>query len=109
MIRLAVSLLAATTAAYALASQDLTMNSQGLTRKYRLHVPPSYNGKSQVPLVLILHGKGGAGSAQFENGTQMSTEADVAGFIAVYPTAAGSPTEWVTDWDFSNEIGRAHV
>ena len=61
-------------------SQDLTMTSQGKLRKYRLHVPSSYNGKKAVPLVLVLHGRGGQG-AGFEQTSQMSPVSDQKGFI----------------------------
>jgi len=82
-------------------SQDLTMTSQGKLRKYRLHVPSSYNGKKAVPLVLVLHGRGGQG-AGFEQTSQMSPVSDQKGFIVVYPSAIGTPPAWKTDWDWSN-------
>jgi len=82
-------------------SQDLTMTSQGKLRKYRLHVPASYSGKKAVPLVLILHGRGGQG-APFEATSGMSGVSDQKGFIVVYPSAIGAPPAWKTDWDWSN-------
>lgn len=40
------------------------LTSGGLTRTYRLFVPPSAAGRAQLPLVLDLHGSGGSASGQ---------------------------------------------
>ena len=47
------------------------LESQGRQRSYRLFVPQSYDGRTQLPLVLDLHGSGGtaagqAGTSRFE-------------------------------------------
>jgi len=41
-------------------SVDLTLNStSGVSpRRYRLHIPPSYDSNTQVPLILSFHGRG---------------------------------------------------
>jgi len=41
-------------------SVDLTLNStSGVSpRRYRLHIPPSYESNTQVPLILSFHGRG---------------------------------------------------
>lgn len=68
-----------------------TVDSGGLTRQYRLHVPPSYDGSAVAPLVLLFHGAGGSdeGIADY---TQLPAKADEAGFIAVMPLGTVPPT-----------------
>jgi polyhydroxybutyrate depolymerase len=56
----------------------------GLTRTYLVHVPPTYDGSTPVPLVVSFHGHGGTGANQAKL-TQMSDVADASGFIVVYP------------------------
>ena len=63
----------------------------GLTRTYIVHVPPSYDEMTPTPLVLVLHG--GGGSAQkMVNFTKFSTLSDQEGFIVVYPN--GVENHW---------------
>jgi len=60
----------------------------GLKRFYEIHVPPSYNKRAPVPVVLLFHGGGGyPGAIRFESG--MERVSDQEGFIVVYP--AGQP------------------
>jgi polyhydroxybutyrate depolymerase len=59
----------ALSAAPGVADQELT--SGGRARTYRLFVPPRYDGRTRLPLVLDLHGSGGnaagqAGTSRFE-------------------------------------------
>jgi polyhydroxybutyrate depolymerase len=56
----------------------------GITRTYLVHVPPTYNGSTAIPLVVSLHGHGGTGAGQARL-THMSDVADTNGFIVVYP------------------------
>jgi polyhydroxybutyrate depolymerase len=55
-----------------------------LSRTYRLHVPDSLRPGEPAPLVLVLHGGGGAG-ATMARLTHMDRVADENGFIAAYP------------------------
>jgi len=65
-----------------------SLSAGGLTRSYLAHVPPAYDGKTEMPMVIVLHG--GGGNAQKMPGvTGMSAKADEAGFIAVYPNGTG--------------------
>lgn len=61
-----------------------TIDSGGITREYLIHLPPSYDGKRPVALVLNFHGGGGTpeGEARISG---MNAVADKHGFIAVYP------------------------
>lgn len=69
-------------------------------REYRLHVPRGYKKKQKklLPLVLMLHGRtsnGKAASSRYYGWTRL---ADKQKFIAVFPTALGSPTSWKGGW-----------
>jgi polyhydroxybutyrate depolymerase len=66
--------------------RDFVLKVGGLDRRYTVHVPPSYDGKKPVPMVVMLHGGGGTSrAAAFETG--WGTKADQAGFLAVFPNA----------------------
>lgn len=65
-----------------------SMNAGGRTRSYILHVPPSYDGKQAMPLVVVLHGAGGD-AQRMVNSTGMNDKSDEAGFIVVYPNGTG--------------------
>lgn len=58
----------------------------GLTRIYRIRIPPAYDGVKAVPIVLAFHGGGQRGLAiTAERGFGFNPLADRHGFIAVYP------------------------
>jgi poly(3-hydroxybutyrate) depolymerase len=68
------------------ASVDLTLPStSGVTpRKYRLHIPRSYNASQAVPLILSFHGRGK--DAKFQEAlSQFSNESYGFDGIVVYP------------------------
>jgi polyhydroxybutyrate depolymerase len=46
---------------------DRELTSGGRPRGYRLFVPPSYDGRTRLPLVLDLHGSGGNAAGQASN------------------------------------------
>jgi len=75
-------------------NQQITVN--GLLRTYILHIPPGYNSSTRVPLVFVLHGRGGDAES-FKDKTGMSAKADRENFIVVYPQALGNPTVWNTN------------
>jgi polyhydroxybutyrate depolymerase len=60
---------------------------QNLERTYTVHVPPGYDGKNPVPLLVVFHGGGGNASAAIRT-TEFNLKADAAGFIAAYPDGA---------------------
>jgi polyhydroxybutyrate depolymerase len=70
-----------------------SINVGGVKRVYRLHIPKGYNSAQAVPLVLVLHGRGGD-SIGIEKLTRMDAKADAEKFIAVFPDALGQPTVW---------------
>lgn len=60
------------------------LEAGGVMRSYELHVPPSYDGATPLPLVLSFHGYTSTGSAQ-EESTEMNDLADREGFLVAYP------------------------
>jgi len=80
--------LAATTQAKPASSGDhkFTIRVGEHDRDYTVHVPPGYDGKNSVPVVVMLHGGGGTGkTAATETG--WGAKADEVGFLAVFPDA----------------------
>ena len=62
----------------------LVLTHHGLKRHYVVHVPPGYDGKTTVPVVIMFHGGGGkARGAMQEAG--WSAKADKENFLVVYP------------------------
>ncbi|NBC65197.1 MAG: hypothetical protein GVY07_05960, partial [Bacteroidetes bacterium] len=55
-----------------------TLEHQNNQRVYNLHIPPAYDGLTDLPLVIMLHG--GSGNAKSVQGfTQMNPVADANG------------------------------
>jgi polyhydroxybutyrate depolymerase len=76
------------------------------TRTYILHLPPKYDGKSALPLVIFLHG--GGGSAQGAASTYgLSAKADKEDFIVVYPDGTGLLGDRGLTWNNGHCCGYA--
>jgi polyhydroxybutyrate depolymerase len=77
--------------------QTLTVKEEKLegakTRSYGLHVPALYDGKTAVPLVIMLHSTG-MSSADFAQMTQFNAISDSNGFVVLYPDAFGEQPMW---------------
>ncbi len=58
----------------------------GFNRHYIVHVPPSFDGKRKLPVVIMLHGAGGTGQEAMQQ-TGWDRKADQEEFIAVFPDA----------------------
>jgi poly(hydroxyalkanoate) depolymerase family esterase len=56
--------------------------------RYQVHLPPQYDGATQLPVIMALHGCGvtGYGWNSMKATTQLNSLADREGFIVVYPT-----------------------
>ena len=63
-----------------------TLVYDGLDRIYEFHIPASYDGSEEVPLVFNMHGRG-SNSYQQRIYSQMDGVADLNNFIVVYPNA----------------------
>jgi len=67
---------------------EQTIEWDGRTRTYLLHVPPNLPAGAKVPLVIALHGGGGDGP-QMERFSGFSGLADREGFLVAYPSGVG--------------------
>jgi polyhydroxybutyrate depolymerase len=54
------------------------------TRTFVVHLPPGFDAKSKLPVVIMLHGAGGSGAGAIPE-TGWSAKSDREGFIAVFP------------------------
>jgi polyhydroxybutyrate depolymerase len=65
----------------------------GIDRSYIVHIPPNYDASRPTPVVFIFHGF----NLKAEDMIRISgfnTQADSAGFIAVYPQGGGKKPSW---------------
>jgi polyhydroxybutyrate depolymerase len=65
-------------------SLEIGAGAKKMTRTFIVHVPPGLDGKSKVPVVIMLHGSGGSGEDAIEQ-TGWGAKSDREGFIAVFP------------------------
>ena len=84
-----------------------TIKVDGRTRRYLMHLPPGYDGRNPLALVLVLHGATESPEG-VEHLSGMSPKADKANFIAVYPSGTGreNPARLPT-WNSGNCCGYA--
>jgi len=66
---------------------DFSLEHDGLTRTYKVHVPPSYDADSPFPLVIYLHGGGGNADAAYSDGIDKASDKN--GFILAAPEGTG--------------------
>jgi polyhydroxybutyrate depolymerase len=65
-----------------------SLQVDGWTRSYVVHVPDKYDGSQAFPVVLLFHGVG-MNAGRMIGFCGMNQKADEAGFIAVYPNGTG--------------------
>jgi polyhydroxybutyrate depolymerase len=70
---------------------SIVLQSGGVARYAIVNVPPGVPSNRRLPLVLALHGAGSNGR-DMDRGTGLSSLADSAGFVAVYPSSV--PKFW---------------
>lgn len=66
----------------------------GLTRTFRVRLPPGYDASQPHPVVLLFHGGGGSGRQLEENSARFDPIADREGAIAIYPDGTGLLKTW---------------
>ncbi len=67
-------------------------------RTFLVHLPIGYNGASDIPLIIAMHG--GFGNAyNIENQSQLSVKADVENFIVVYPEGVKGGAFNISSWN----------
>jgi polyhydroxybutyrate depolymerase len=82
-------------------SARFAMRVGELDREYVLHLPPGYDARRSVSLVLDFHGYGGDGAGE-EIYTELSRHADRHDYAVVYPDSTGFVAEdgkKVTSWN----------
>ncbi len=78
---------------HAAGNSDGALVAGGLERTYLLHIPPAYDGRVAMPLVVNLHGFGSSASDQTLY-SRFNQLADSQGFIVVAPNGSGYPERW---------------
>lgn len=78
----------------------------GLTRTFRVYVPPSYDPAHPLPVVLNFHGGFGSG-AQQESFSKIVDVASSEGFIAVSPDGVPDPAFGIRTWNGGGCCGYA--
>jgi len=68
--------------------QTMEYWTKDFRRSYLVHVPPSFDGKSALPLVVVIHGAFDTASGM-EKITGFSELADREGFVVMYPNGIG--------------------
>src|SRR5947209_6515507 len=69
---------------HATGSSVESLTSDGRERSYRLYLPPAYDGRRPLPLVLDFHGFAGTAREQ-EAYSGFTAKAETEGFISVTP------------------------
>jgi len=70
----------------------------GYDRTYLVHLPTAYDGSTDLPLVVAMHG--GFGNAyNLENQSQLSVKADLENFIVVYPEGVKGGVLNISSWN----------
>ncbi|ADO74638.1 extracellular catalytic domain type 1 short-chain-length polyhydroxyalkanoate depolymerase [Stigmatella aurantiaca] len=69
---------------------EWTLEHEGRSRVYTLHVPPGYDAAKPTPTVIAFHGFGSTELEQ-EGLSRMSEVADEEGFLAIYPRGLNNP------------------
>lgn len=67
-------------------------------RSYLVHVPKRYDARQQVPLVLMLHGRGSSGRQAASRYYGWKPLSEKHGFVVVFPEALGRPKSWKPSW-----------
>lgn len=86
-----------------------TLQLGGLTRKYRVHVPRSYQPGSPAPLLLAFHGGGGnMDHMASDDNYGLISKSESAGFVAVFPNGYSKlPSGQFATWNAGNCCGDA--
>ncbi len=75
-------------------------------RTYVVDLPPQYDGRASLPLVIVFHG-GGGNAESTRRQTHMSDAAKGKGFIVVYPNGSGRLRERLLTWNTGSCCGYA--
>lgn len=82
-----------------------SLEFDGRTRSYLLHVPRNFDPSQPAAVILALHG-GGTNAKTMVKFSGLSEMANRAGFLAVYPNGSGRNPNFLT-WNVGNCCGHA--
>jgi len=85
--------------------QELDIKANGFYRSYLVHVPPRYDGKEPLPLVVVIHGAFD-NAAGMETFSGFSDLADQKNFLVLYPNGMGL-FGWLQHWNAGHCCGKA--
>lgn len=71
------------------------MRWDGVERTFTVRIPRSVDSTRTVPLVIVLHGRGGGGE-RLMRWSGFDAKADAEGFLLVAPDGTGDPRGWYT-------------
>src|SRR5271170_4125795 len=71
----------------------VNVNVGGIQRSYILRIPPAYDGRTKLPLVILLHGATDS-AAYAEEAYHFVEKSSAKGFILVLPDALGEFHAW---------------
>jgi polyhydroxybutyrate depolymerase len=75
----------------------------GLDRAFTVHIPRTADPAGAMPLVVVLHGRGGSGERMMRwSGFQAKAETE--GFLLVAPEGTGDPRGWFTGFSSGRAI-----
>lgn len=78
-----------------------SVDHNGVSRDFQVHVPASYDPSVPAPLIVAFHGWGGDDS-EFLSAASVTAEADARGYVVVAPVGlgAGPPDRSWSSWSF---------
>ena len=84
-------------------TQSRTLRWDGLDRTFTVRVPRQTDSARGIPVIILLHGRGGSGERFLER-TRLAPIADSAGFLLVAPDGTGDPRGWHTGFARGDEV-----
>ena len=85
--------------------RELDIKANGFYRTYLVHVPPGYDAKEPMPLVVVIHGAFDT-AAGMETFSGFSAVADQKNFLVLYPNGMGL-FGWLQHWNAGHCCGKA--
>ena len=80
----------------------------GIDREYLVYIPNEYDASISIPLVLNFHGFGGTAYDHYKYTSDMTSLADTANFLLVYPQGAAG-TDGYSHWNIADENSKSDV
>ena len=84
---------------------EMDIQANGFNRTYQIHIPPGYDSKQSLPLVVVIHGAFDTGLGM-EKFSGFSTLADREKFLVLYPDGMGL-FGYLQHWNAGHCCGKA--